>query len=169
MLFRSRAASEGATSAEPTHAHPEGIDGAAAVAAAAAFAAASGREGTGSFDPDAFFSAVLDVLGPGRVREGIGKARALGDVPAARAAWSLGSGMAVAAFDTVPFCLWVAARHPFDYPAALRDAARGIDRDTTCAIVGGIVVLSDTDGVPEAWARVAEPLPLVPERYPETR
>ena len=154
-----RAASEGATSAEPTHAHPEGIDGAAAVAAAASLAAGSSREGADPFDRDAFFSAVLDVLGPGRVREGIGKARVLGDIAAERAAWSLGSGMAVAAFDTVPFCLWVAAWRHSDYAAALRDAACGIDRDTTCAIVGGIVVLSDTDGVPEAWARVAEPLP----------
>lgn len=154
-----RAASEGTTSAEPTHAHPEGIDGAAAVAAAAALAAASGREGAEPFDRDAFFTAVLDVLGSGRVREGIGKARVLGDVPAERAAWSLGSGMAVAAFDTVPFCLWVAAWRHSDYAAALRDAACGIDRDTTCAIVGGIVALSAPGGVPAAWARAAEPLP----------
>ncbi|NLJ47871.1 MAG: ADP-ribosylglycohydrolase family protein, partial [Treponema sp.] len=153
------AAAEGAASAEPTHAHPEGIDGAAAVAAAAAYTAGTAREGAACFDRNSFFSAVLDVLGPSRVREGIGKAQNLGDVPAARAAWSLGSGMAVAAFDTVPFCLWVAARRPFDYAAALREAAAGIDRDTTCAIVGGIVVLSDPGGVPEAWARAAEPLP----------
>lgn len=150
---------EGAASAEPTHAHPEGIDGTAAVAAAAAYTAASGREGAEPFDRDAYFSAVLDVLGPGRVREWIGNARVLGDVPAERAAWSLGSGMAVAAFDTVPFCLWAAARRHSDYAAALREAVLGIDRDTTCAIVGGIVVLSAPDGVPEAWARAAEPLP----------
>jgi ADP-ribosylglycohydrolase len=63
------------------------------------------------------------------------------------------------AFDTVPFCLWVAARRNSDYAAALRDAACGIDRDTTCAIVGGLVALSDPGGVPAAWARAAEPLP----------
>ena len=154
-----RAAAEGAASAEPTHAHPEGADGAAAVAAAASVAAGSGREGAGPLDRDWLFSAVLDVLVPGRVREGIEKARNLGDVSAAQAAWSLGSGMAVAAFDTVPFCLWVAARRHSDYAAALGDAATGIDRDTTCAIVGGIVALSALGGVPAAWARAAEPLP----------
>lgn len=38
--------------------------------------------------------------------------------------------------------------------------ARGrIDADTTCAIVGGIVVLSAPGGMPAAWARAAEPLP----------
>jgi ADP-ribosylglycohydrolase len=154
-----RAAAEGAASAEPTHAHPEGADGAAAVAAAASVAAGSRQEGASPLDGDSFFSAVLDVLGSGRVREGIEKARTLGELPALRAAWTLGSGMAVAAFDTVPFCLWVAARQHADFASALRDAAAGIDRDTTCAIVGGIVALSAPGGVPAAWVLASEPLP----------
>lgn len=61
--------------------------------------------------------------------------------------------------DTVPFCLWCAAHHLENYEAALWTTVtpQG-DRDTNCAIVGGIVSLS-ARRVPAEWLARREPLP----------
>ena len=72
---------------------------------------------------------------------------------------TLGSGREVSAQDTVPFCLWSAAYHLENYEEALWWTVKGMgDRDTTCAIVGGIVALS-APGIPADWLRHREPLP----------
>ena len=71
----------------------------------------------------------------------------------------LGSGGRVSAQDTVPFTLWCASLHPDDYEAALWTTVAGFgDRDTTCAIVGGIVAAGA--GVSSAWLAAREPLPM---------
>lgn len=148
-----RAAAEAEKAAEITHAHPEGQAGAMAVACAAALssmrAALSGR---------GFLQAVLDHVPAGRTREGIEEAGRIGAEDHPRAASVLGTGRQLAAFDTVPFCLWVAAHHGFDYELALWSTVAGQgDMDTTCAIVGGIVALASP--VPEGWLERREPLP----------
>ena len=76
--------------------------------------------------------------------------------------WVLGTGSKVTAADTVPFSLWCAARHLGDYEEALWTTVSGLgDRDTTCAIVGGIVALScDPTVIPAAWFAAREPLAL---------
>ena len=55
--------------------------------------------------------------------------------------------------DTVPFCVWVAARHLDNYEAAIVNTIRaGGDIDTTAAIVGGIVALATgREGIPTDW------------------
>ncbi|HEX9595880.1 MAG TPA: ADP-ribosylglycohydrolase family protein, partial [Anaerolineales bacterium] len=66
--------------------------------------------------------------------------------------------------DTVPFCLWSAAHNLDNYEEALWQTVAGLgDRDTTCAIVGGIVALS-SGNVPLAWVRRREALPPGYER-----
>jgi ADP-ribosylglycohydrolase len=72
----------------------------------------------------------------------------------------LGSGYRVIASDTVPFALWCAARHLDDYAEALWATVAGLgDRDTTCAIVGGIVALSaGRASIPADWLAAREPL-----------
>lgn len=70
-----------------------------------------------------------------------------------------GTGSRVSAQDTVPYCMWCAAHHMRDYAQALWTTVSGMgDRDTTCAIVGGIVALS-AGQVPEDWRKHREPLP----------
>ncbi|MBF6196262.1 ADP-ribosylglycohydrolase family protein [Nocardia sp. CDC186] len=70
----------------------------------------------------------------------------------------------VTAQNTVPFTVWVAARHLDDYPAAITAciAADG-DIDTTSAVVGGIIAAytgtSPHAGVPQTWLAAREPLP----------
>lgn len=62
----------------------------------------------------------------------------------------------------MPFCVWCAARHLDDYEAALWSTVSGYgDRDTTCAIVGGIVALSaGRESIPSSWLAAREPLKL---------
>jgi hypothetical protein len=78
------------------------------------------------------------------------------------AAERLGNGAQITAPDTVPFCLWVAARHLDDYCEALWSAVRvGGDIDTNAAIIGGIVALAvGREGLPEPWLRLREPLAI---------
>jgi ADP-ribosylglycohydrolase len=148
-----RVASEARASAEVTHAHPEGIAGAIAVAIAAAWA--SGDRAT------SLFATVLDLTPPGATRDRIAQAAALplNTVPAAAGA-TLGNGGSVLAQDTVAFCLWCAQRHLDDYANALWATVSAFgDCDTTCAIVGGIVACAvGIDGIPTGWLSCREPL-----------
>src|SRR5579884_1292115 len=153
-----RAAVEARRSAEVTHAHPEGIAGAVAVAAAAALAARTDRRGAD------LVAGVIEFVPEGAVREGLRRARDLGAVPPEEAARLLGSGALASAPDTVPFALWCASRSPDDYEAALWLTLGGLgDRDTTCAIVGGIVAARvGREGIPSSWLAAREPLPPLP-------
>lgn len=145
------AAAQAALQAAVTHAHPEGIAGAVAVAVAAALSV------RGEFT----LAAVADRTPEGLVRDGLRRAV---DVPFATEPWKaadlLGNGQRIRADDTVPFALWTAARHPDDLEAALWATAEGLgDVDTTCAITGGVVgAATGVDGVPESWLKRREPL-----------
>ena len=77
---------------------------------------------------------------------------------------ALGTGQRVISSDTVPFALWCAARHLASYAEALWTTVAGLgDRDTTCAIVGGIVSLSaGAASIPEEWSSATEALPPLP-------
>jgi ADP-ribosylglycohydrolase len=155
-----RAAEEAVASAEVTHAHPEGIAGAVAVAVAASHAAATRIAGS-TPSAGAFIDAVLRQVPQGRVRAGLSRARLMLSVSVAEAAYELGNGEQVTAQDTVPFTVWVAARFLADYPAAIRACVEaGGDADTTSAIVGGIVAAhTGRDGIPPEWLAAREPLP----------
>jgi ADP-ribosylglycohydrolase len=149
-----RAAQQARLAAEITHAHPEGQTGAMAVAAAAALAAQSsppqGQE---------FLTQVLQFIPESLTRAGVEKALNIPPDHLNEAIGALGSGSRVSAQDTVPYCLWCAAHHLRDYVQALWTTVSGMgDRDTTCAIVGGIVALS-AGQVPEDWHQRREPLP----------
>lgn len=73
----------------------------------------------------------------------------------------LGTGLDVAAHDTVAFCLWVAARHLDSYEEAIWTAtSQDGDRDTLGAIVGSIVVLATgLEAIPILWRAATESLP----------
>ena len=59
-----------------------------------------------------------------------------------------------------------AARHADDFETAIWSTLRGLgDRDTTCAIVGGIVSLSaPPETVPDVWRASREALAFQPTR-----
>src|SRR5262245_6322913 len=152
-----RVRDEALRSAAPTHAHPDGAAGAVAVAAAAALA--SGRELRG----DAFIAEVARCTPGGRTHDRLMRARELGvgfDVQFAGG--GPGTGSTVASYDTVPFAVWVAARHLDSYEEALWTVTShpgldlpgavvmfALDRVTLGAIVGGIVACAvGVDGIP---------------------
>jgi ADP-ribosylglycohydrolase len=148
----SRVVEEAHAQAAVTHAHPEGQAGAVAVAVAAwAFA---------KHEPLAMvWTHVLSRTPHGPTREGLERASRLGfDVTSAEAARQLGSGAKVLSEDTVPFAVWCALRHHDDFTEAMWSTVAGLgDRDTTCAIVGGLVALKSE--VPAEWRRARESLP----------
>ena len=152
-----RAAAEAALQAEVTHCHVEGIAGAVAVAVAASLAAGAGGAG----DAGDLIGAALDHTSGTYVRRGLQRARELGGRTVHEAARILGNGSRITAQDTVPFALWVAARHLDDYPAALRACVTaGGDMDTTAAIAGGIVAARTGEGgIPAQWLDSREALP----------
>lgn len=147
---------QAALSARVTHTHPEGEAGAVAVAVAAAWAWEQGAFG----DPQELFEAVLEHTPHGLTHSGVEQAAALpADTQPRVAARTLGSGQRISAQDTVPFVVWCAARHLDCFEEAFWTTVAGLgDRDTTCAMVGGIVALS-TRHVPDAWLALREPLP----------
>jgi ADP-ribosylglycohydrolase len=150
----------GRRSAVVTHAHEEGQAGAIAIAVAAAVAWQT-RGLPESEAREQLFDEVLDRTPDGATHDGIDKARntsasASVDTAVAR----LGNGSRISCQDTVPFCLWCITRHLRDYEAALWTTVAGLgDRDTTCAIVGGVVAMAtDEPAIPRAWAKRREPL-----------
>ena len=142
-------------SAAPTHAHADGIAGAVAIAVAAA------RVFEGERDPGALLAAVVAHTPKGPTRDGVRRATAMLRAEPITVAAELGNGSRVLAADTVPFALWCAATHLLDYAGALWACASvGGDIDTTCAMVGGIVVGAvGLEGIPAEWHAAREPLP----------
>jgi ADP-ribosylglycohydrolase len=152
---------EAMKSAEVTHAHPEGIAGAVAVAVAAAWAWQLRRSSQRPSRSD-FLDRVLARAPAGEVHSRIRRARDLSEgAPVQTAVAVLGNGIGLSAQDTVPFALWCAGRHLDAYDDALWLTVSGLgDRDTTCAIVGGIVACHVGEaGIPAAWIEARESLP----------
>jgi ADP-ribosylglycohydrolase len=169
-----RVAEQAALSAAVTHAHPEGLAGGIATAVAASYAWLNRDRRLDADVKRGLFDAVLAHTPAGEVRGGIERAAGFTfDVPAEPSVRLVAYGAAIVPFDasldplvrvlgngsliscqdTVPLCLWVAARHLDDYQSAVVAAirARG-DIDTNAAIVGGIVALATgSNGIPKDW------------------
>jgi ADP-ribosylglycohydrolase len=78
---------------------------------------------------------------------------------------ALGNGSQIISQDTVPFALWCAARHLTEFEEAIWTTVAGFgDRDTTCAIAGGIVALAvGREALPSEWLAAREPLATLAE------
>ena len=149
-----------------THSHPEAAAGAIAVALATAWAVQLRHSGEfcGSRE---LLDRVRASVPESEVAERIRHARNLVPGSSVRLAISaLGNGTGISAQDTVPFSLWCAAQHLDDFEAALWLTVSGLgDRDTTCAIVGGIVAAyTGVEGIPPGWRAAREPLPVWTQR-----
>ena len=157
---RAEAARQAQLSAVVTHAHPEGQAGAIAVAVAAA-AAWDARDSDRPDRGAALIAAAIAHTPDGLVRDGLVKAAEMSTDDAQIAAAVLGCGERISCPDTVPFCLWCAARSLDSFEEAMWSTASALgDVDTTCAIVGGIVALAvGSEGIPAEWLARREPLP----------
>jgi ADP-ribosylglycohydrolase len=152
---------QAARSSEVTHAHPDGIAGGVAVAVAAGLAWRCREEGRRPARNE-FLDAVLAHVPDGQTRAMLRRARDLpSDCSVRLAAAALGNGTMVSAQDTVPLALWCAAGWLDDYEEAMWQTVSALgDRDTTCAIAGGVVaVYVGAEGIPAGWRESREPLP----------
>jgi ADP-ribosylglycohydrolase len=152
---------QAALSAAVTHAHTEGIAGGIAAAVAGTFAWKNRDRRTDADAKRGLIETVFAHTPEGAVRKGIEKALTVpltgrSDV----AAKKLGNGGRISCQDTVPFCVWCAARYLDDYQSALVNTIMMCgDIDTNAAIVGGIVSLATgADGIPEDWLADREAL-----------
>ena len=152
---------QAALSAEITHAHPEAAAGAIAVAVATAIACTTREEGEPISQAD-YLASVLAEVPDSEVRRRLTAAARLSPLTTiTEAVEVLGNGSGITAQDTVPFCVWCASQHLDDFEGALWQTVAGLgDRDTTCAIVGGIVgARGGLDSIPPRWFASREPLP----------
>jgi ADP-ribosylglycohydrolase len=151
-------------SAEVTHHHPDGQAGAIAVALAAAFE--TRRREHGQPVTETTGKELMAFVGrhvpAGPTAQGLDRARVMLEEGASviKVAGELGSGFAVLSSDTVPFSIFCAASCLGRYEDAIWTTLEGLgDRDTTCAIVGGIVASgSGADAIPRDWLRRREQL-----------
>jgi ADP-ribosylglycohydrolase len=145
-------------SAEVTHSHIDGKAGAIAVAVAAAVA---GRRS--HVDGPEIIRAAIAFLPDCETRRNLGTALTLdASASVVLAACVLGVGHQLSSHDTVPFALWCASKALDDFEKSLWLAVSGLgDRDTTCAIVGGIVALAvGENALPCEWERRCEDPPF---------
>ena len=149
-------AEQAALSSRVTHSHPEGVAGGLAVAMAACFAARARVSG----EEIDLIAEVLPFVPDSEVKFRLQQAARMQNATGEQVADSLGAGHDVSAQDTVPFCLWCASYSLEYFEEALWETVSGLgDRDTTCAIVGGIVAARvGTEGIPSEWRESREPL-----------
>ena len=123
-------------------------------------------EGHEALAPDGLGQAVegvpveqLPAVPAGPTRDALERVTALSlELAPAEAARRTGAAGDITCMVTTPFVLWCAARHPDDLEAALWATVAGLgDRDTHCAIVGGMLA-PRIGGLPAAWLARREPL-----------
>lgn len=143
-------------SAEVTHAHREGIAGAMAVAAASALLL-NKKLGSCFGEGAAFLYDIADLLPESDTKYKIRSAASVKkDAGMDFVVSTLGNGINLTAQDTVPFCLWCAAHFYTSLEEALWKAVSALgDRDTICAMVGGMVSLY-ADDAPQEWLNYME-------------
>jgi ADP-ribosylglycohydrolase len=152
---------EAEKSAVVTHTHEEAIVGAIAVAVATALAWKFKQESIRPTRPE-FIEAILPYLATSEVRRLTTLAKDINtSTTTINAADMLGRGYQVSCPDTVPFCLYCAGEFLENYEEAMWQTVSALgDRDTTCAIVGGIVVMyAGLDSIPKIWLEKREPIP----------
>lgn len=140
-------------SAQITHAHSEAQAGAIAVAVAAHLACYTHLE------HNDFLENVSTHTPESDTKDKILKAMTLpANYRIDTIVHALGNGHKMLAQDTVPLALWCAAHSMHSFEEALWRTVSALgDRDTTCAITGGIVALRvGYKGLPRLWTDASE-------------
>jgi len=144
-------------SATITHTNIEGICGAIAVATATAIATQL-KINNLQINPNDFILQVANYCPSSDTKSKILKSIDVNynyDIQTVKAI--LGNGTQILAQDTVPFAVWCAAHNLNSFENALWKAVSILgDRDTICAIVGGIVAMSSLTPIPTDWLNWVE-------------
>ncbi|MDP4182563.1 MAG: ADP-ribosylglycohydrolase family protein [Bacillota bacterium] len=145
-------------SAEVTHYNEEGIAGTIAVALAAGITLEN-RLKESSINAGEFIEKIFYETPESDTKYAIRKALQVSkDSSIDYAVSVLGNGSRVIAQDTVPFAIWCIAHYRDNYEEAMWKTVSALgDRDTTCAIVGSVVVLNTgVEGIPSIWMELTE-------------
>lgn len=145
-------------SAQITHSNIEGITGAIAVAIATALATKIHLEKI-KISPNEFIKTIINELPDSDTTSKIKKSLSVSynyNIETVRNI--LGDGTKIMVQDTVPFSIWCAAHNLKNFDEALWKAVSILgDRDTICAIVGGITIMScDENSIPNDWQKAVE-------------
>lgn len=149
---------EASKSAEVTHANKEGICGAIGVALASMYSTRIGKEQE-NLSPKEFIAKIGENVPDSDTKYSILKGlRLSGNAHLEMLRTVLGDGTKMKSQDTVPYSIWCAAHNLTNFENALWKAVSILgDRDTICAIVGGIVIMSaPEDTIPLDWVNSVE-------------
>lgn len=145
-------------SAEITHSNIEGITGAISVAIATAIATKLKLENK-EISPIEFINQIVELLPDTDTKSKIKKSITVPytyNIETVKTI--LGNGSKIMVQDTVPFSIWCAAHNLKNFEEAIWKAVSILgDRDTICAIVGGITIMSTEENkIPNNWITAVE-------------
>jgi ADP-ribosylglycohydrolase len=145
-------------SAETTHSNKEAVVGAVAIAVAASLTTRIKHESL-EISSVEFIDSILVELPDSDTKSKISKSKSLSvDFHIESLKSILGNGTNMTAQDTVPFVIWCCSNNLTDFESGLWKAVSILgDRDTICAMVGGILIMSsDERKVPTNWTNSVE-------------
>ena len=140
-------------SAEITHSNIEGITGAVAIGVATAIATKLKLENK-EISPVEFIERIIKELPDTDTKSKIKKSLSVPyhyNIETVKTI--LGNGTKIMVQDTVPFSIWCSAYNLTNFEEAIWKAVSVLgDRDTICAIVGGITIMStEKNNIPKFW------------------
>lgn len=145
-------------SAEITHSNIEGIAGAIAVAVASSIMVKI-KMSNQKVEPNDYLNQIVKELPESDLKAKIKKSLSVEYSYHIETVKSiLGNGIKILAQDTVPFSIWCVAHNQNNFEEAMWKAISVLgDRDTICAIVGGIVIMSsEEESIPDKWQKSVE-------------
>lgn len=145
-------------SAEITHSNIEGITGAIAVAIGTAIAT-NLKLNNEEIEPIEFINRIVEELPDTDTKSKIKKSTSIPysyNIETVKSI--LGNGSKIMVQDTVPFSIWCSANNLTNFEEAIWKAVSILgDRDTICAIVGGITIMSTNENrIPKDWIESVE-------------
>ncbi|REC80569.1 crystallin J1 [Chryseobacterium elymi] len=144
-------------SCEVTHTNKEAIEGTKAIALASAFAIQE-KLGIINLNQQEFIHNIQNELDDSDMKSKLNKALYLSGNPSVELLVKvLGNGIKMTAQDTVPIVIWMLSRYRNNFEECLWNMVSVLgDRDTTCAMVGGVSILcSDEKNIPD-WVENVE-------------
>ncbi len=144
-------------SCEVTHANREAMEGTKAIALAAAFAVRE-KLGMEMFDKQDFIRNIQHELMDSDMKSKLNKCLYLDGNPSMELLMkTLGNGTGMTAQDTVPLVIWMLSRYRYDIEECLWNTVSALgDRDTTCAMAGGVCILYCNENTIPDWAKTIE-------------
>lgn len=144
-------------SCEITHANKEAIEDTKSIALASAFAIQE-RLGIIKLTQQDFIQKIQNELNDSDMKSKLNKSLYLDGNPSIELLIrSLGNGIKMTAQDTVPLVIWMLSRYRNNFEQCLWNTVSALgDRDTTCAMAGGVSILCCNENTVPDWTKNVE-------------